>query len=166
MKPRLLSALLAAIALAGCSSTPLYYGPKTAAGGWEVDRLAGDSFRVNFRANSYAVDKIVDDYALLKAAETAQEYGFRYFSVVNKQDIGRSTDVDQWANSYATGTYGPTGGMSASTQSYNQTTSVYRPGSSLKIICFKKPPGTNYPGTVYDAKEVSERLRARYRIAG
>ncbi|MBN8708076.1 MAG: hypothetical protein J0I10_01770 [Verrucomicrobia bacterium] len=165
MKSRLLSALFAAIAFAGCS-TPLYYGPKRDIGGWEVDRLAADSFRVNFRASSYAADKIVDDYALLKAADTAQEYGFRYFSVVNQQDIGRTTEVDQWANSYATGTYGPTGGMTSSTQSYNQTASVYRPGSSLKIICFKNPPSANHPGTVYDAKEVSERLRTRYRIAG
>lgn len=165
MKIRHLSALLAAIALAGCT-TPLYYGPKTANGGWEVDRLGADTFRVNFRASSYAGDKIVDDYALLKAAETAQEYGFRYFTVVNKQDISRTTEVDQWANSYATGTYGPTGGMTASTQSYNQTASVYRPGSSLKIICFKTPPAANKAGTVYDAQEVAARLRAAYKIAG
>ncbi len=165
MKTRLFPALLAALAFAGCT-TSLYYGPKTGAGGWEVDRLAADSFRVNFRANNYAVDKIVEDYALLKAAETAQEYGFRYFIVVNKQDIGRSTEIDQWANSYATGTYGPTGGMTSSTQSYNQAASVYRPGCSLKVVCFKNPPPTNRTGMVYDAGEVLTRLRAAYKIAG
>jgi hypothetical protein len=165
IKTRLILALLAALALAGCS-TPLYYGPKSDIGGWEVDRLAADSFRVNFRASSYAGDRVVGDYALLKAADTAQEYGYRYFSVVNKQDIGRATDVDQWANSYATGTYGPTGGMTSSTQSYNQTASVYRPGCSLKIICFKNPPPANQTSTVYDAKDVSMRLRATYKIAG
>lgn len=165
MKPRFLSALLAAFVFAGCS-TSLYYGPKTGAGGWSVDRLAADSFRVNFQASSYATDKIVDDYALLKAAETAQEYGFRYFTVLSKQDISRTTEVDQWANSYATGTYGPTGGMTSSTQSYNQAASVYRPGSALKIVCFKTSPASNLAGTVYDAKEVSASLRAKYKIAG
>ncbi len=165
MKTRLLSALLATFLFAGCS-TSLYYGPKTGAGGWSVDRLAADSFRVNFQASSYATDNIVDDYALLKAAETTQEYGFRYFTVLSKQDISRTTEVDQWANSYDTGTYGPTGGMTASTQSYNQAASVYRPGSSLKIMCYRKPPAPNPPGEFYDAQEVITRLRARYRIAG
>lgn len=163
MKPRLLSALFVALALAGCS-TPLYYGPKSDIGGWEVDRLAADSFRVNFRASGYVGEKIVDDYALLKAADTTLESGFRYFAVLGKQDISRTTEVDLGANSYATGTYGPTGEMNA--QSYTQTASVYRPGSSLKILCFKKPPATNKGGTVYDAQEVAARLRATYKIAG
>ena len=53
--------------------------------GFSVSQLQGDMFRVSFNGSSGTSRIKVDDFAMLKAAETALEYGYPYFEIINQQ---------------------------------------------------------------------------------
>ena len=73
------------LALAGCATT---YGE---IGGWEedgvsADRLTADTFRIRARGNSSTDPALVQDFAMLRAAETLRAQCFTHFVVVDGAD--------------------------------------------------------------------------------
>ena len=53
--------------------------------GYSVSQLQDDIFRVSFKGNSGTDRSKVDDFAMLKAAETALEHGYPYFEIMSQE---------------------------------------------------------------------------------
>jgi hypothetical protein len=75
--------VVAAIALTACATTPPTYGPATAAGGAGYSELQVESNRyfVTYRAPASADATLLQDYALLRAAELTLQNGREWFWV-------------------------------------------------------------------------------------
>ncbi|MEK7265854.1 MAG: hypothetical protein AAB227_07120, partial [Pseudomonadota bacterium] len=88
---RLLIAL-SAIALAACATAVgTAYGPADSKGyGYTETRVEADRYRIVFAGDGATPPDVVDDYALLRAAELAVENGYDWFRVV-----GRSMDESE-----------------------------------------------------------------------
>jgi hypothetical protein len=56
------------------------------AGGVAAEQMTADTFRIIARGNAYTSGTTVQDYALLKAAETTKEAGGTHFMVISAQD--------------------------------------------------------------------------------
>jgi len=66
----------------GCS-TP--YKSSGFMGGFSETQFAEDVYRVNFRGNGYTSAERTQDFAMLRAAELAEQNGFKYFAVINEE---------------------------------------------------------------------------------
>jgi hypothetical protein len=60
--------------LVAACATP--YQSRGLAGGFSETQLSENMFQVYFRGNGYTREERVDDFALLRSAELAEEHGF------------------------------------------------------------------------------------------
>src|SRR6185503_20266800 len=74
------SILLMSITLTACSTRYQHMG---FAGGVSAERMTADTFRIVARGNGYTDATTIQDYALLKAAETTVAAGGTHFVVVS-----------------------------------------------------------------------------------
>lgn len=79
---RMLPLLLSALALAACASTPVY-GPAARAGasGYSERQIENDRFYITYNAPNGADAQLLQDYALLRAADITIEHGRDWFWV-------------------------------------------------------------------------------------
>jgi hypothetical protein len=111
LRPALLAATAAALALSACATaTP--YGPATPDSryGYSDQRIDADRYRVNFSGNSVTTRDQVEMSLLLRAAEITLESGNDWFATVNRatdRDVRYSSSRDPWY-----GMYGPYWGPS------------------------------------------------------
>lgn len=111
--------------------------------------VTNDVYRISARGNGYTDATTIQDYALLKAAETTLGAGKTYFEVINARDATAST-TQQTAGSFNRGIFG---GI------------VYNPGFNYDIV----KPGedmmirvSNVAGpTSYKAQEVYNNINPR-----
>ena len=60
--------------------------------GYQEVRLDSNVFRVTFTGNDFTDPRKVSDFALLRSAELALEYGYRYFAIVDAvESVGYGT---------------------------------------------------------------------------
>jgi hypothetical protein len=163
-----LSALIAAAALlAACATAPVYVAaPAPNKAGYTHTQVESNRFFVTYRAPGGGDARLVEDFALLRAAELTLEQGADWF-VVDR----RSTDAADASAS------GPRVGVGVGGGSYGRRSGVSTgvgisfplggggpraTASTLEIRtgAGEKPDGAN----VYDARAVSSSLRAQ--IAG
>lgn len=91
---RLLTAFFIAALLAACATAVgTAYGPADDSGyGYRETRVEADRFRIVFAGDGATPQEVVEDYALLRAAELAVENGYDWFRVVagatNAEDKG------------------------------------------------------------------------------
>lgn len=71
------------LVLAGCATRYQDMGPT---GGVNAARITDDLFRISARGNLYTDNGTIQDYVLLKAAETTVAMGRTHFAIVGKQD--------------------------------------------------------------------------------
>jgi hypothetical protein len=167
MKPTLYLILVSlAVWGLGCA-TP--YKSSGFMGGFSETRLAEDVFRVNFRGNGYTSPERTQDFAMLRAAELAQENGFKYFAII---DESASTDVSTFTTSGSAQTtgsasiYGRSGSYygnysERTTYTPPQTHFVFKPRSGLLMRCFAEKPDGIY---VLEAAFLRESIKAKYKI--
>ncbi|HYG25847.1 MAG TPA: hypothetical protein VD906_02975 [Caulobacteraceae bacterium] len=82
----------AALALAACVSTPTVYAPAAPAGattarssvGFSEYKVESDRYRVTFQGGPGASERLVNDYAFLRAAEITIRDGYDWFQVVDR----------------------------------------------------------------------------------
>ncbi len=158
--------IAALAALAACASTPPVYGPSLAANsaGFSETQIESNRYFVTFRAPGGAEETLLQDYALLRAADVTLRNNADWFWVDRRTTDGRNAAPR-----------GPTIGFGVGSGSYGR-----RSGTSVGV-------GMNFPlgggggprataatleirtGTgpkpddpnAYDAREVSTSLRAR-----
>ena len=75
--------LLLALLLAGCVTRYQEMGPT---GGVNAAPITDDLYRISARGNLYTDNGTIQDYVLLKAAETTVAAGRTHFAIVGKQD--------------------------------------------------------------------------------
>ena len=90
-------ALLAAVILSGCATK---YQEMGFTGGVVAEPVMTDVYRIVARGNGYTSPDKVQDFALMKAAETTLAVGGTYFVVVNeidrtKVDVGQTPGTAQ-----------------------------------------------------------------------
>ncbi len=80
---RKLLLLLTTVLLIGCTSP---YHAKNSRGGYSETQLKPNSFEVRFKGNKATDPEEAKDFTLLRSAELTLEYGYKYFTVSNKQN--------------------------------------------------------------------------------
>jgi hypothetical protein len=90
--------VLTLFALSGCVS-PTPYQPADAAhrNGYSDQRLADNRIRVSFSGNSATRREQVEDYLLLRAAETTREAGYAWFAFDTRDTEAKTTYYSQFA---------------------------------------------------------------------
>jgi hypothetical protein len=137
------TALVAAVLLAGCSTT---YSEMGAMGGVMAAPVTSDVYRISARGNGYTDATTIQDYALLKAAETT------HFEVVNGRDA-TSTSTQQTAGTFGRGMFG---GVSYTPGfSYD----IVKPGEDMMIRVFNA--GRTAVPNSYNAQEVFDNINPR-----
>jgi hypothetical protein len=161
---RRLSALLFALALAACATAPTYVaatGPNAA--GYTHTQIERNRFFVTYRAPGGGEARLVEDFALLRAAELTLEQGADWF-IVDR----RSTDARDGAASGPRIGVGVGGGSFGRRSGVSTGVGVSFPiggGGPRATACTleirtgtgPKPEDAN----AYDARAVSASLRAQ-----
>lgn len=157
---------LAALALAACATSPPPYAPAATAraSGYSETQIESNRYFVTYRAPSGADAALVQDYALLRAADLTLQNGREWFWVdrrtvdeVDARNSGPSVGVGIGGGSYGRHSGGgvgvginiPLGGQSG--QRASSATLEVRFGEG------PKPDDAN----AYDARATSANLRAR-----
>ncbi len=82
-------ALAVVLTLAGCA-TPYTQNGMGFTGGVEAQMITDDTARISARGNAYTDQARIEDFVLLKSAQTALDHGFTYFAVVSSADASRT----------------------------------------------------------------------------
>ena len=156
-------ALISVLALAACVSGGLYHAASSARGsGYSEQKLETNRYRVTFTGAQSTPAGVVQDYALLRAAELTLNMGFEWFTVV-----GRSTvNQDSGYGPRFSGMFGPPCGV------FGCRSALYggfwyddfddtRLSASLDIVMGKGAKPSD-PST-YDAKDVANTIRSGMR---
>ena len=77
--------VVVALVLAGCASRYQELGP---AGGVTAAKMTDDVWRISARGNALTEATTVQDFVLLKAAETTIAAGGTHFVIIGQQDVG------------------------------------------------------------------------------
>lgn len=158
---RVLSAVAAALLLASCAAGALYH-PATSdrSSGYREVLLEPGRYRVVFTGTTSTPASVVQDYALLRAAELTLNMGYTWFRVVARDTVeqddgrGRPTII----HTPACGVYGCRAGIYGGillADYYDDD----RITASLEILMGKgeKPDDPD----VYDAQNVANTIRSR-----
>lgn len=136
-----------ALALAACS-TP--YQEMGFMGGVAAQQMTADTFRISARGNGYTGRTQVQDYTMLKAAETTKSAGGTHFRVVSAQDATKEGAfvIPGHAN---TTFYGNT---ASTTYSPATVTPIIKPGEDTYIRVLTLAPGQTAPPDAISADEI------------
>ncbi|MDA4847459.1 CC0125/CC1285 family lipoprotein [Hoeflea poritis] len=154
MKVRLLFCLAIAIVLAGCQ-TP--YQEAGFEGGVTAAPITNDTYRISARGNGYTASSTIQDYALLKAAETTLERGANYFVILS------GSDATQQSVGYTPGSSNTTfiGNTAYTTYQPGYQYDIVKPGQDLIIQVVNVPPGKAPPPGAFPAQEVFDNINPR-----
>ncbi|UPJ60542.1 hypothetical protein [Bradyrhizobium sp. 192] len=78
------------LALGGCGTK---YQEMGFTSGVAAQQMTADTWRIQSRGNSYTNSATVQDYVLLKAAETAQAAGGTHFQITSAADASRASTI-------------------------------------------------------------------------
>lgn len=163
--------MIAALALTGCATAPPPYTPASAAGGagYSERQIESDRYFVTYRAGGAADAAVLQDYALLRAAELTLERGRDWFWVDRRAldeersgyggpSIGVGVGAGSWGGrsggSVGVGVNFPIGGDGRT-----------RARSATIEIRLGQGPKPDDPNA-YDARAISTNIRARLAPAG
>ena len=136
MRSSIISAVLC-LALAGCATS---YSAPGLRGGVSAVPVTSDIYRVSAHGNGFTSPAQIQDYVLLKAAETARDNGAQYFAIVT------STDVSQSSTFTTPGTMQTSivGNTAYTTYSPGITTPIFKPGQDVLIKILKEPTPSSF----------------------
>lgn len=131
-------ALTALLVLAGCTT----YKPMGFAGGFREVQLAQNAYRIETRGNAFASAEKVSEMAVVRAAELAQQRGFRSFIVMDSEDYEQQGSAVMGSGTYSSNTavYGNLFGATAVTSgAYTPppTFNYSKPRTSLVVRMFR-----------------------------
>jgi len=147
------AAFLLLLLIQACSTT---YGEMGATGGVSAAAITSDTYRISARGNGFTDSTTIQDYVLLKAAETTLENGHTHFTIVSSADATR-TSIGQTAGYMQTNVYG---NYAYSTYNPGSTYTVVKPGEDLIIRIFTLRPGQSMAGA-FAAQEVYDSINPR-----
>ena len=143
---RIFSVLILASALTGCATK---YQEMGFTGGVAAEQITAETWRIQARGNGYTDATTVQDYVLLKAAETTQAQGGSHFQIIDAADASRAATIVSPGASTTTFV----GRQAFTTTSPGSVDTVIKPGQNVYIRILKAPPSVSTPG-VYSAAEI------------
>jgi hypothetical protein len=151
----------AALVLIGCATAVgTAYAPADSKGyGYAETRIEADRYRVTFAGDGATPPEVVEDYALLRAAELATANGYDWLRVV-----GRSVDEQQKGGvGLGAGVGGGGRNVGVGVGGNLGTVGARRFYTARLEVLFGKgeKPAQDQGGPVYDAKSVIDTIGAR-----
>lgn len=140
--------------LVGCS-TP--YQEMGFTGGVKAQQMTADTYRISSRGNAYTGATTVQDYTLLKAAETTKSVGGTHFLVISASDASRSGAII--SPGQATTTFH--GNTASTTYSPATAHNYIKPGQDTYIRVVTVAPGQAPPPGALSADEVIQFVGSR-----
>ena len=137
--------------LSACSTS---YGELNAYGGVQALPVSADVYRVSGRGNGFTDAPTVQDYVLLKAAETTIAKGQTHFTILDGRDATRNStqqttgSLQAWGNGLVTYTPGT-------------TYSFVYPGEDLMIRAWTPTSKQTLPPNTFVAKETFDAINPR-----
>ena len=119
-------------------------------GGVSAQQMTSDTFRVVARGNGYTATNAIEDYVMLKAAETTTQRRASHFIVVSGDDASHADQI-------------VTGGVAHTSFYGNSATTIYtppvvsnifKPGQDVYIRVVRLAPGQHPPPGAVDAAEI------------
>jgi hypothetical protein len=147
---------LAAAILSGCGTK---YQEMGFTGGVAAEPVMTDVYRIVARGNGYTSPDRVQDFALLKAAETTLAVGSNFFVVVDQTDRTK-VDVGQTPGTVQTSVVGRT---SFSTYTPGATYNIVKPGEALMIRVLRLKTGETPPPGAFPAQDIVNTMGPRLR---
>ena len=159
---RLILAAAAAAMLVACATAiGTAYGPADSKGyGFTETRIEADRYRVAFAGDGATSQQLVEDYALLRAAELALENGYDWFRVVGKGVEAKDKGGVGIGAGVGTSSYGRRSAVGVGVGGDLGTVGARRFFTArLEVLMGKgeKPEGPD----VYDAQSVVDTIRGR-----
>lgn len=148
------SLILLALAVSACS-TP--YQEMGITGGVAAQQMTADTFRIVSRGNGYTDRTQVQDYTMLKAAETTKAAGGTHFRIVSAEDAtkqGAFVSPGQATTTF----YGNT---ASTTYSPATVTEIVKPGQDTYIRVLTLAPGQVAPRDAISADEIIQFVGSR-----
>lgn len=151
---RLLPILPLMFALGGCV-TP--YQDMGARGGVSAEAVTNDVIRISARGNGYTDQKTVQDYVLLKAAETTVERRATHFQIVQADDA-TSSQIVQSPGTYS---FNRVGRTTFGVYNPGMVSTIIRPGKDVmvRILPVNAPSSDKQQG--FDAREIIANVGTR-----
>lgn len=140
--------------IAGCA-TP--YQESGLSGGVVASAITTDTYRISARGNAYTDAATVQDYVLLKAAETTTAAGATHFLILGGQD---RTKVLQGQTAGTMNTNIVNGSIQT-TYSPGVQYDMIKPGQDTMIQVITIPAGTAAPQGAFNAAEVFAAVNPR-----
>jgi len=147
-------AFLAAAILSGCATK---YQEMGFTGGVRAEPVMTDVYRITAQGNGYTSADRVQDFALLKAAETTLAAGGNYFVVVN--DADRTKIVSGQARSVMQTTVA--GNTAVSTYTPGGTYTFVKPGEAVMIRVLHLKTGEAPPPNAFPAQDIVNTIGPR-----
>ena len=142
------------LALGGCS-TP--YQSMGFLGGVEAQRVTADTYRIVARGNAYTGGTAIQDYTMLKAAETTKAAGATHFAMISASDASR-TGAIVVPGQAQTSVIGNTAYTTYSPATAHQ---YVKPGQDTYIRIFTIPAGQQAPQGLLSADEIIQFVGSR-----
>ena len=148
------SAILISVFLAACS-TP--YQEMGFRGGVQSEQVTASTYRIVASGNSFTGRRAIQDYTLLKAAETTKAAGGTHFLIVGAEDASRVSY--DYSPGRATTTF--SGNIASTTYSPARATADIKPGQDTYIRVLPLAPGLPAPPDAYAADEIIQFVGSR-----
>jgi hypothetical protein len=145
-----------AVTLAGCATK---YQDMGFAGGVAAEPVMTDVYRIVARGNGYTAQARVQNFVLLKAAETTLGAGGSHFIVLD-QSNQTNVAVGQTPGSLQTNVYGRT---AFTTYTPGTTYNIVKPGQDVMIRVVRLKPGETPPPGAFPAQDIANTLGPRLR---
>lgn len=149
-----LSLVVSVVFLGGCATK---YQNMGFTGGVEAQQITSDKYRIIARGNGYTSSTTIQDYVLLKAAETTRSVGGTHFGVISAADA-TSVSFGQTAGTAQTSIIGRT---AFTTYTPSATYSIVKPGQDTYIQVLKIKPTETVPQGALSADEIIKFIGSR-----
>ena len=151
---RVLVCLVVALAAAACSTK---YQDMGFAGGVAAQQMTANTFRIVARGNGYTSSTTVQDYMVLKAAETTKQVGGTHFLIISADDASRTNYVATPGRAQTT----LVGNTAYTSYTPGSVYGIFKPGQDAFIRVLAIPNGSTPPPGAISADEIIQFVGAR-----
>ena len=144
---RTVLALALALSLGACATK---YHEMGFTGGVAAEQITTDTWRIMARGNGWTGGTRVQDFVLMKAAETTRANGGSHFIIGSSQDASSQGVIETPGT--ATTTFA--GRTAFTTFSPGSVHTYVKPGQDAYVRVLKIPPGAQPPPGALDANEI------------
>lgn len=138
----------------GCSTK---YQDMGLTGGVAAQQMTASTFRITARGNGYTSSTTIEDYMVLKAAETTKQVGGTHFLIVSAADASRTNYIATASQARTT----VVGNSAYTTYTPGSVYGVFKPGQDAYIRVVTVSPGAPPPQGAISADEVIQFVGSR-----